>query len=432
MAKTVHRKVHVRSPSPRVKIISTVRRAPKNVCEVVATVGRILGTVALGFLGIVVLTDAVKIWRQSHNQQENAADWTDFADDSIELSRASVLSSARSTSALPIVLLPPDETLVLWDIVCLQLLLIPPSWLRAFGCSIVPNAVDLARPFVSASASTSVASIGSIADSAETEQGLPKLASCSETTHHHPHQYPHQTLSLQSEYQSRMSSSFNTKANMPTAHKIPINTAATATSNRTPTNTVQIDFDIATPIASILLLSAQNDDKCVFCGIARNPDEAARLVYEDDKYIGFHDINPASRIHVLIVPKTHIVSVLNLTERDLPMLREMKALGHNILSKKFGVPVNDHHLGFHVPPFTSVPHLHLHCIAPPFKNWVRSAKYPQMKGWWMRDGGEYANAFFGKGRWIRWWVKMSDLIETLEKAEERRDSRTFGWDFFTF
>ncbi|KAI9341023.1 HIT-like domain-containing protein, partial [Zopfochytrium polystomum] len=103
------------------------------------------------------------------------------------------------------------------------------------------------------------------------------------------------------------------------------------------------------------------------------------LVHADDQFVVFHDINPSARVHLLIIPREHIPSVLNLTARHLPLLRSMRALGHQLLSELVdqgdtGYPVRL--LGFHVPPFTSVQHLHLHVIAPPFKNWIRAAKYP--------------------------------------------------------
>ncbi len=43
---------------------------------------------------------------------------------------------------------------------------------------------------------------------------------------------------------------------------------------------------------------------CIFCQIARHkiPSE---IVYEDENFIAFLDINPASVGHTLIVPKTH-------------------------------------------------------------------------------------------------------------------------------
>ncbi len=44
---------------------------------------------------------------------------------------------------------------------------------------------------------------------------------------------------------------------------------------------------------------------CVFCKIARG-EIPARVVYEDDKVISFHDINPKAPVHVLLIPKMHV------------------------------------------------------------------------------------------------------------------------------
>ena len=29
----------------------------------------------------------------------------------------------------------------------------------------------------------------------------------------------------------------------------------------------------------------------------------ANIVYEDDEFLAFHDINPAAKVHVLVIPK---------------------------------------------------------------------------------------------------------------------------------
>ena len=44
---------------------------------------------------------------------------------------------------------------------------------------------------------------------------------------------------------------------------------------------------------------------CIFCKIA-NGDIPSNKVYEDDKILAFHDINPQTPVHVIIIPKTHI------------------------------------------------------------------------------------------------------------------------------
>lgn len=47
---------------------------------------------------------------------------------------------------------------------------------------------------------------------------------------------------------------------------------------------------------------------CIFCKIA-NGQIPSNKVYEDEKILAFHDINPEAKIHVLVIPKEHIESV---------------------------------------------------------------------------------------------------------------------------
>jgi histidine triad (HIT) family protein len=45
-------------------------------------------------------------------------------------------------------------------------------------------------------------------------------------------------------------------------------------------------------------------DDCIFCKIGRN-ELNARIVYEDDAVVAFHDISPQAPVHVLVVPREH-------------------------------------------------------------------------------------------------------------------------------
>ena len=45
---------------------------------------------------------------------------------------------------------------------------------------------------------------------------------------------------------------------------------------------------------------------CIFCKIANN-EIPAKKVYEDEKVIAFNDVNPISPVHILVIPKKHIV-----------------------------------------------------------------------------------------------------------------------------
>ena len=46
---------------------------------------------------------------------------------------------------------------------------------------------------------------------------------------------------------------------------------------------------------------------CLFCKIIAG-EIPSKKVYEDDQILAFHDINPESPVHVLIIPKKHIGS----------------------------------------------------------------------------------------------------------------------------
>lgn len=54
---------------------------------------------------------------------------------------------------------------------------------------------------------------------------------------------------------------------------------------------------------------------CLFCKIVEKqiPSE---ILYEDEDIIAFKDIHPAAPIHILVIPKKHITSVLDIKKED--------------------------------------------------------------------------------------------------------------------
>ena len=61
------------------------------------------------------------------------------------------------------------------------------------------------------------------------------------------------------------------------------------------------------------------EDNCVFCKIIKGEIPSSK-VYEDEEIIAFNDINPATPIHVLVVPKKHIATLLDVTEEDKELI----------------------------------------------------------------------------------------------------------------
>jgi histidine triad (HIT) family protein len=59
-----------------------------------------------------------------------------------------------------------------------------------------------------------------------------------------------------------------------------------------------------------------SDQECIFCGIAAG-ELPAEVVAQDERTVAFMDINPATRGHVLVIPKRHARDLLEVEAPDL-------------------------------------------------------------------------------------------------------------------
>ncbi len=48
--------------------------------------------------------------------------------------------------------------------------------------------------------------------------------------------------------------------------------------------------------------------ECIFCQIVEGA-IPTKKIYEDEQVIAFDDINPQARVHILVIPKLHVVSL---------------------------------------------------------------------------------------------------------------------------
>ena len=64
---------------------------------------------------------------------------------------------------------------------------------------------------------------------------------------------------------------------------------------------------------------------CLFCKIVKGEIPSTK-VYEDDVVYAFRDINPQAKVHILVVPKTHI-----------PSANEIEQIRSGIVGKIFAV-----------------------------------------------------------------------------------------------
>jgi histidine triad (HIT) family protein len=58
------------------------------------------------------------------------------------------------------------------------------------------------------------------------------------------------------------------------------------------------------------------DPDCIFCKIAAG-ELPGQIVEEDERTVAFMDINPATRGHLLVIPRAHATDLLEVSPEDL-------------------------------------------------------------------------------------------------------------------
>lgn len=102
-----------------------------------------------------------------------------------------------------------------------------------------------------------------------------------------------------------------------------------------------------------------NED-CIFCKIVEGEVPSTK-VYEDDKVLAFKDINPIAPIHILVIPKKHINSFMELEDNEL-------LIHINKIIKKVATEIGVSETGFRVltnigeDGGQAVKHLHYHIL----------------------------------------------------------------------
>jgi len=74
-------------------------------------------------------------------------------------------------------------------------------------------------------------------------------------------------------------------------------------------------------------------DDCIFCKIARK-EVPAKLIYEDEQVVAFHDINPQAPIHILLVPRKHIASLHDCAEADAALMGHGLIVARNLAERE--------------------------------------------------------------------------------------------------
>lgn len=108
---------------------------------------------------------------------------------------------------------------------------------------------------------------------------------------------------------------------------------------------------------------------CLFCKIIAG-EIPAQIVYQDDRLVAIEDINPAAPLHLLLIPRKHIASTLDLAEVDDQLVGHLFRVAADIARQR-GVAED----GFRIVTNTnaaagqSVFHIHFHLLAGRHLQW---------------------------------------------------------------
>ncbi|MEW6334382.1 MAG: histidine triad nucleotide-binding protein [Thermodesulfobacteriota bacterium] len=104
-------------------------------------------------------------------------------------------------------------------------------------------------------------------------------------------------------------------------------------------------------------------EECIFCKIIDGSIPSSK-VYEDEKVLAFEDIHPMAPVHVIIIPKRHVATLMDVDPEGMAEIGAMMAAAQEVARRKgvdqrgFRVVINCNKEGGQV-----VFHLHMHLLA---------------------------------------------------------------------
>ena len=101
---------------------------------------------------------------------------------------------------------------------------------------------------------------------------------------------------------------------------------------------------------------------CLFCEIVagRTP---SRIAYQDESVLAFHDLHPQAPTHILLIPRKHITSLLELQPEDDALVGSLVRRARD-LARELGFSEQGFRLVFNAGADAgySVFHIHLHLL----------------------------------------------------------------------
>ena len=106
---------------------------------------------------------------------------------------------------------------------------------------------------------------------------------------------------------------------------------------------------------------------CIFCKMITG-EMIVQKVFENEEVLAINDINPVAKVHILIMPKKHLQSVLTIKDEDANSLVELFKAAQKIVRDK---RIESFRLAFNAGKFQHVSHMHMHLLAGGKVEWAK-------------------------------------------------------------
>ncbi len=79
-----------------------------------------------------------------------------------------------------------------------------------------------------------------------------------------------------------------------------------------------------------------NKGECIFCKIAKGEIKPEKVA-ESNNFVAFRDVNPITKGHTLVIPKSHYVTLLDIPDKlDVELIKMIKKVSNELVDEKLG------------------------------------------------------------------------------------------------
>lgn len=108
---------------------------------------------------------------------------------------------------------------------------------------------------------------------------------------------------------------------------------------------------------------------CIFCKILAHQ-APGKIVYEDDRVAAIEDIHPQAPVHLLVIPRAHLVTLNDAKPEDEALLGRLFAVAAKLAEER-GIKTNGYRTVINNGAWAgqSVAHLHVHVLGGRVFHW---------------------------------------------------------------